>query len=160
VPASLSGTTGRCPGCKASVPIDYDTIKTQEVAARLQSPKLNPISIAHEKEDQAMEYLRRSMTLEEFKILAVASMTPIQRKTLMDWGLFNFGLGQHLDSSIDKIKFDGRLIILEDGSEWEVDSSDAYTADNWIPGDRVVVIDDEMFRIEDAEKVDVQKYDD
>lgn len=92
--------------------------------------------------------------------LRVESMSAIQRKALADWGMYSYGLGQHRDSTIDSIKFDGRLIILEDGSKWEVDSSDAYTADNWTPGDRVVVIDNEMFLLEDADKVEVEEYDD
>ncbi len=87
-------------------------------------------------------------------------MSASQVQALVDWSMYSYGLGQHRDSTIDSIKFDGRLIILEDGSKWEVDSSDAYTADSWTPGDRVVVIDDVMFLIENAEKVDVQGYDD
>lgn len=154
VPAKLSGTTGRCPGCKARVTIDYEKLKRQS-----ESPKANPISIVQSSEDPKLGVLRDWLTPMEFEILGVASMTLNQRKSLHDWGLRMFGLGQHVDSEIDAIKFDGRLVILDDGSRWEVDSSNSYVADSWAPGDRVVVIDNEMFRLDDSEKVDVEEHD-
>jgi hypothetical protein len=162
VPATLSGTTGRCPGCKASVPIDYEAVKSQDKLI-VEAELVNSVPIRNgENEDdrEVFDFLRDIMTAEELRILQVASMTPLQRKTLSDWGMGMFGLGKHKDSFIDSIKFDGRLIVLQDGSKWEVDSSDAYTADSWTTGDRVVVIDGEMFLLENTEKVDVEEYED
>ena len=156
VAATLSETTGRCPGCKASVTIDYESIKRQS-----ELPKTNPIAIVRSTvDDQMLGALYKLLTPPELKILNVTSMTGIQRKTLEDWGMRMYGLGKNVASEIDTIKFDGRLVILEDGSRWEVHSSDSYVADGWMSGDRVVVIDNEMFRLDDSEKVGVDEGDD
>ena len=68
-----------------------------------------------------------------------------------------FSLGQHVVADIEDIKYDGRLVILDDGTRWEVDALDAVTADMWSPMDKVVVIDDEMFKLDEFEKVAVQQ---
>lgn len=68
-----------------------------------------------------------------------------------------FGLGRHTTGFIDEIKFDGQLVVLDDGTRWEVDSVDASTADFWLPGSQVVVIDDEMYLIDEMEKVSVEE---
>jgi len=70
-----------------------------------------------------------------------------------------YQLGQHVVADIEEVKYDGRLIILDDGSRWEVESFDSSTADMWGAMDKVVVIDDEMYKLEDLEKVSVtQEY--
>jgi hypothetical protein len=102
--------------------------------------------------------LEKLMQPDEAREIGIASMTDRQRETLLRWGMRMYSLGQHVVGDIDEIKFDGRLIILEDGSRWEVDSIDVDTADTWSMCDKVVVIDGEMFRIEDAEKITVQEY--
>ena len=56
---------------------------------------------------------------------------------------------------IDEVKYDGRLVILEDGSCWEVDAIDASTADLWGALTKVAVIDDVMYNLDSAEHVDV-----
>jgi hypothetical protein len=73
------------------------------------------------------------------------------------FGLQMYSLGQHVVSEISEIKYDGRLIILDDGTRWEVDSIDASTSELWSGFSKVVVIDGEMYNIEDAEKVSVQE---
>ena len=97
------------------------------------------------------------MQPEEMQRLGVGSMTDEQRQVLADWGMRMFRLGQHVVADIDNIKYDGRLIILDDGTRWEVDAIDASTAELWGPMDKVVVIDDEMFKLDDLEKVSVQQ---
>lgn len=59
------------------------------------------------------------------------------------FGLWSYTLGQHLLSEMAEIKYDGRLIVLEDGTRWEVDrhtegvrpprlaTSLARTRDSW-----------------------------
>ena len=150
----MTGTTGRCPGCKASVSIDCETMKQQST---LQIA--NPISLVDDSDDQSLGVIRDLLTPREIEILGVASMTSNQRRTLHDLALRMFGLGQHIISEIVTVKFDGRLVVLEDGSRWEVASSDSYVADSWLPGDKVIVIDNEMFRLDDSEKVDVEEHD-
>ena len=48
-------------------------------------------------------------------------------------------------------------MILDDGTRWEVDSTDASTCEFWPEFTKVVIIDGEMYHIEDAEKVSVQE---
>lgn len=71
-----------------------------------------------------------------------------------------YSLGQHIVADIDDIKYDGRVIVLSDGSRWEVDAGDAFTASMWSPIlDKVIVIDNEMFKLDDSEKVCVERED-
>jgi hypothetical protein len=66
-----------------------------------------------------------------------------------------YGLGQHRFAEIDDVKYGGRLVILSDGSRWEVDELDASTAEMWSQLDRVVVVDGEMWKLDELERVDV-----
>ncbi len=45
----------------------------------------------------------------------------------------------------------------DDGTRWEVDDIDTGTAEFWDTGDRVVVVDDRMYRLDESESVAVQK---
>jgi len=74
-----------------------------------------------------------------------------------EYGIEMFGSGRYRVANIDEIKYDGRLIVLDDGTRWEVDSTDASTCEYWSEFSMVVIIDDEMYQIEDAEKVSVQE---
>jgi hypothetical protein len=99
--------------------------------------------------------LDKLMRSDEMQCLGVESMTDEQRKILTDWGMRMFTLGQYVVAEIADIKYDGKLIILEDGTRWEVDMIDTTTSEMWSPMDKVVVIDDEMFKLDDLEKVAV-----
>ena len=101
--------------------------------------------------------LEKLMRPEEMQRLGVESMTEEQRQVLSDWGMRMFSLGQHVVADIEDIKYDGRLIILDDGTRWEVDAIDSTTAELWSPFEKVVVIDDEMYKLDDMEKVSVQQ---
>lgn len=106
---------------------------------------------------EAIEQLRKLMTVEEAERMALDSMTPVQHEALLDWALRVYSMGQHVVGEIKQIKYDGRVILLNDGSRWMVDSVDALTAEMWCPSDRVVVIDGEMFRLDDLERVQVEE---
>jgi hypothetical protein len=101
--------------------------------------------------------LEKLMRPDEIQHLGVESMTEEQRQALADWGMRMFTLGQYVVADIKDIRYDGRLIILDDGTRWEVDAIDSSTAEMWSPMDKVVVIDDEMFKLDDMEKVAVQQ---
>jgi hypothetical protein len=104
--------------------------------------------------------LEEIMRPEEMTLLGVGSMTEEQRKAIGDFAMRMYALGQHVVADIEDIKYGGKLIILDDGSRWEVNAPDATTAEMWGPFDRVVVIDNEMFKLDDLEKVAVeQSYD-
>jgi hypothetical protein len=60
-------------------------------------------------------------------------------------------------SSIARVKFGGRQITLDDGTRWEVDDVDCRTADGWTEMDRVVIVDGEMFKLDDLKKVSVEQ---
>jgi hypothetical protein len=99
------------------------------------------------------------MQPDEAEQIGVETLSPEQRQALAEWGLRLFSLGQSIVSHIDAVKYGGRLIVLEDGSKWAVDELDDMTADMWGPGGRVVVIDGEMFLLDESEKVAVQPED-
>lgn len=101
--------------------------------------------------------LEQLMQPEEMQRLGTKSMTELQRQTLVEWGLRIFALGQHIVADIEDIKYEGRLVVLDDGTRWEVDAIDAATAEMWSTLDKVVVIDDEMYKLDEMEKVGVQQ---
>lgn len=101
--------------------------------------------------------LEQLMSPEELRATGSDSLTAEQQEALLNWGMRMYQLGQHVVADIDEIKYDGRLIILDDGSRWEVDSVDSSTAEMWGPMEKVVVIDDEMYKLDDSEKVAVSQ---
>lgn len=103
--------------------------------------------------------LEQLMSPEELIATGSDSLTAEQQEALLNWGMRMYQLGQYVVADIDEIKYDGRLIVLDDGSRWEVDSFDSSTAETWGPMEKVVVIDDEMYKLDDLEKVSVtQEY--
>jgi hypothetical protein len=101
--------------------------------------------------------LAKLMSPDEMQRLDVASMSEEEQQTLSNWGMRMYSLGQHVVADIQDIKYDGRLIVLDDGTRWEVEAIDSTTAELWSSFDKVVVIDDEMYKLDDTEKVGVQK---
>ncbi|WNG88506.1 hypothetical protein C6A87_004490 [Mycobacterium sp. ITM-2016-00317] len=43
------------------------------------------------------------------------------KTAIAEYGYFMYRLGKHTVEDIDKVKYDGRLVILDDGRQWEVD---------------------------------------
>lgn len=97
------------------------------------------------------------MTAEEAERIGIASMTADQKHALAQWAMRVYGLGKHTVADIEDVKYDGRLVLLNDGSRWEVDAIDAAIAMSWGLLDKVVIIDDEMYRLTDLEMVHVQE---
>ena len=58
---------------------------------------------------------------------------------------------------VEEVKYGGRLIVLDDESRCEVDETDAQTSKTWSELDRVIIIDGEMFRLDESEKVSVEQ---
>jgi len=56
---------------------------------------------------------------------------------------------------IEDVKYDGRLIVLDDGSRWEVDEACAHEAEVWLPGDEVAIHNGEMFNLAGCERISV-----
>lgn len=103
--------------------------------------------------------LEKLMSPDEAQRIGIANMSEDLRKALHDWGIKMYQLGQHVVADIRDVKYDGRLIILDDGTRWEVDDTDSATAEDWSSGDKVVIIDNAMYKLDDMEKVDVEEED-
>lgn len=88
-------------------------------------------------------------------VVGLEALTEEVAEAWYKWGLKMFALGQHHNGYIDEVKYDGHLIILDDGSRWEVDDLDTSVASLWGVGDRVVVLESEMYKLDDFEKVQV-----
>ncbi|MFN8578957.1 MAG: hypothetical protein U0354_19185 [Candidatus Sericytochromatia bacterium] len=101
--------------------------------------------------------LEKLMNQEEMNKIGINKLTQNECEALTKWGLRMFSLGQYHVADIDEIKYSGRLIILNDGSRWEVDEIDSGTSEYWDSFQKVVVIDDEMYLLENCEKVSVQE---
>lgn len=95
------------------------------------------------------------MNPEEQLACGVDRLTQPQRDRLFKWGLRMFGLGRAIVGSIEDVKYSGRLVILDDGSRWEVEDIDASTAEIWQYLDDVIVFEDIMYNLEGCEKVEV-----
>jgi hypothetical protein len=52
---------------------------------------------------------------------------------------------------------DGRILKLEDGSLWRVDSIDTITSALWLPMSDVIVCDDTIVNVDDGETVHVHR---
>lgn len=83
------------------------------------------------------------------------ALTSEQKSVIGEFAFYMFGLGAPTVEDIDQVKYDGRLVILRDGSRWEVDAIDASTADRWGSVTKVAVIDNVMYNLDTAENVDV-----
>lgn len=57
--------------------------------------------------------------------------------------------------TISEIKYGGRLVILDDDSRWEVSEFDSTTVEMWSFLDRVVILDGQMFKLDELESVSV-----
>jgi len=58
---------------------------------------------------------------------------------------------------IESVSNDGEIIKLEDGSIWQVDSSDTVDSTLWLPTTEVIVCDGKIINIADNEKVGVTR---
>lgn len=58
-------------------------------------------------------------------------LTSEQKAVIGEFGFYMYRVGAPKVGDIDAVKYDGRLVILDDGSRWEVGSHDSYTADMW-----------------------------
>jgi len=100
--------------------------------------------------------LESLMSPEEATRIGVADMTEAQRQALADWARRISAFAGVASATIASVKYGGRLIVLSDGSRWEVDEMDGDTADFWGAGARIVVVGDEMYLLEDLESISVQ----
>lgn len=101
--------------------------------------------------------IEKIMVEDEVNRCGINKLSANEKENLAKWGLRMFGMGQHTVGDIEEIKYGGRLIILDDGSRWEVDEFDASTAEFWSEFEKVVVIDGDMYLLNESDKVSVQE---
>lgn len=100
--------------------------------------------------------MEREIVSEEWQArMQWGTLSPALRKTINEFALYMFTLGETKHDTIDEVKYGGRLVILNDGSRWDVDDGDEDTSEFWNSFDEVVVIDGKMYNLADCESVDV-----
>lgn len=55
--------------------------------------------------------------------------------------------------SVRSVQADGKIVILEDGSVWEIDDADTVDSSLWLPMTEIVACDDKLINTEDDETV-------
>lgn len=58
---------------------------------------------------------------------------------------------------IEEVLADGKILKLEDGTLWRVDSVDTITSSLWLPVSDVIVCDDKIVNVDDSETVRVRQ---
>jgi hypothetical protein len=58
---------------------------------------------------------------------------------------------------IKSVQADGKIVILEDGSVWEVDDVDMVDTALWLATEEIVVCDDKLINTDDDETVDAKR---
>ena len=150
-PDEYAGKIAKCKKCQFKVLIP----KVAEVELVLE-PNAVPQSPYEKMMGNLREELKK-MGFPDLKGLKLSDLSDEDVKAIFDWGMWTYGLGSSDQGSIDEIKYDGHLVVLDDGSRWEVDDGDTYTADGWCEGDEVVVINGRMYRLDELESVEVTK---
>ena len=55
---------------------------------------------------------------------------------------------------IKSVSSDGEIVVLEEGSVWQVDSTDAIDSALWLPTTNIVACDDKLINTDDGETVE------
>ena len=55
---------------------------------------------------------------------------------------------------VKSVSSDGEIVVLEDGSVWQVDSADAVDSALWLPTTNIVACDDKLINTDDSETVE------
>ena len=152
-PSEYAGKNAKCKKCASTLKVPV-AAKYEEIQVEL--PELDPSPVS-KRDNQRTRSLADLMLPEDAQMLGVDKLPPHLAKAWLDWGMRMYALGQHHIGDIQEIKYDGHLVILDDGSRWEVDESDTATSDSWLEGERVVVVDNEMYKLDEFEKVAVEE---
>jgi hypothetical protein len=150
-PDEYAGKIAKCKKCqfKVLIPKTVDVELVLEPTAVSQSPYANMLGNLREE--------LKKMGFPDLKGLKLSDLSDEDIKAIFDWGMWTFELGSNEQGSIDEIKYDGHVIILNDGSRWEVDVGDIDTVEGWSEGDEIVVVNDRMYRLDESESVSVTK---
>lgn len=58
---------------------------------------------------------------------------------------------------VTSVSSDGEIVILEDGSVWEVDTVDAIDSTLWLPTSDIIACDDKLINTDDNEIVSAHR---
>ncbi len=148
-PDEYAGKIAKCKKCQAKVRIPEADVVDLE---------LEPDTLAPDPYQKLMSNLRQELKKMRFPDLQRFDLNELPDedvKAIFEWGMWTFNLGSSEQGRIDEIKYDWRLVILSDGSRWEVEDGDAYTVDGWVAGDEIVIVSDRMYRLNVSESVTV-----
>lgn len=101
------------------------------------------------------------LTDEEKNVLRLSELTQDESKIIESLLMRFYSIGSDSAPKVDdieEVEFDGKLITLQDGSKWKVEDYDAGTSDMWSYLDKIVIYEDEMYKLDDLEKVTVSEY--
>ena len=149
-PVEYAGKVAKCKKCQARITIPLP--QQPERAIELIPPKTNFLSDRH-------EHLIKMGFPPTIHGIPIAQFSDQDAKALCAWGSQMIDLFKCEEGIIEEIKYDGHILVMEDGTRWEVDDTDTYTATLWDAGDHIVVFDGRMFKLDDSESVAVEKED-
>jgi hypothetical protein len=124
-----------------------DSVKTKSVSA-LSNESTSGISA---------KSIFSLMRKDELDLFAVKQMSEKQQIALVAWMLRHVKSAGNCVFEVDDIKYNGRLVVLNDKSRWEVDDLDAHKTARWSKSERVAIVDGSMFRLKSSEKVAVEE---
>lgn len=96
------------------------------------------------------------MTPDEIDSIGVANMTEVQKQCLNAFCTKLYEIARHTVGDIETIKYGGKLVVLDDGSRWVVDDLDRDTVELWGEFEKVIIIDGDMYKLDDSERVEVE----
>ena len=150
-PDEYAGKIAKCKKCQFKVRIP----EPEDVELELE-PSNSPQTEFKENHGTYLQRLKK-LNFPDLKGIRLQDLSEEDVKSIFKWGLWAYGLRASDRGSIDEIKYDGHLVVLDDGSRWEVDDGDTYTTGGWCEGDEVVVINGRMYRLDELESVEVTK---
>lgn len=148
-PSEYAGKIAKCKQCKATLTIP--SIARQET--RVKSTSNLPAKARSSYHEQLKQFHFPEAVLGR----RIDDFSESDAKAIFEWGMQMYGLSSHAEGTIEEIKYDGHVVVLQDGSKWEVDDSDTCISEGWLEGDRVVVIDGRMFQIDESESAEVRE---
>lgn len=160
-----------CPRCETALkaPDEYagKAARCKKCQAKVHVPQIEEVELLAESEmgDQpkysdSVTSLRaklKKLNFPDLKRFRLSDLPDDDVRAILDWGMWTYRLGSSERGTIDEIKYDGHLIILSDGTRWEVDNGDTFTAEGWSAGDEVAITDNRMYRLDESESVSVAK---
>ena len=96
--------------------------------------------------------INQIMQPDEMESIGFHSMTSEQQLSLFKWGMKMRSISQPSVQPIKRVKYEGRLVVLEDGSRWEIDSNDVYSTEGWKEQHKALVMDGAIYNLDEMEK--------